>query len=192
MFHIKDSEFIRGNVPMTKDEARVVCISKLELDSNSVLIDVGAGTGSVGIEASRYLSSGKVIGIEVNEEANALIEANLKKFDITNYELYKGYAPQELPTIAFDAMFIGGSKGKLGDIFQYFDDHAKVGARLVINAIVLETFTKTLSLMKEYGFHDIEVVSLNISKNRLLGQYNMMMAENPIFILSAKKGEKNV
>lgn len=192
MLHIKDSEFIRGNVPMTKDEARVVCISKLELESNSVLIDVGAGTGSVGIEASRHVSSGKVVGIEVNEEALAVIEENIKKFKVTNYELIKGYAPQELPSIGFDAMFIGGSKGQLGDIFKYFDENANEGARLVVNAIVLETFTKTLNLMKECGFEEIEVVSLNVSKNRLLGQYNMMMAENPIFILSAKKGERNV
>lgn len=192
MLHIRDCEFIRGKAPMTKEEIRVVSISKLALKKDSVLIDVGAGTGSIGIEASRYLDNGKVIGIECEEDALFLIEQNLQKFQIKNYELISGYAPEKLPSHSFDRMFIGGSKGNLRPIFEYFNRYASDDARLVINAIVIETLTESLALMKEYGFEEIEITSLNVSKNKSIGQLNMMMAENPIFILNAKKGKKDV
>ncbi len=79
MFHIKDEEFIRGDAPMTKEEIRTVSISKLNLKENSILVDVGAGTGSVGIEASRYLKYGAVTGIECSIKGIESIVKNLKE-----------------------------------------------------------------------------------------------------------------
>lgn len=191
MYHIKDKEFIRGESPMTKEEVRIITLSKLELNENSVLIDVGAGTGSIGIEASRYLKNGKVFGIECNESAIELIKQNLNKFAVDNYTLIKGTAPLNLPQISFDRMFIGGSKGNMKNIFEYFMKHSKENAMLVINAIALETLNESLKLSKEFGFEQIDVVHLNVSKNRSVGKLNMMISENPIYILCAKKGVNN-
>lgn len=191
MYHIRDKEFIRGDSPMTKEEVRAVTIAKLDLEENSILVDVGAGTGSIGIEASKYLKKGEVTGIECNEKAVELIKQNLNKFSISNYDLITGIAPENLLEKSFDRMFIGGSKGNMKKIFEYFLKYSKDNSKLVINAIALETLTQGLELLKEYGFVEIDVVSLNISRNRSIGRLNMMMGENPIYIISAKKGIQN-
>ena len=192
MFHIRDKEFIRGDAPMTKEEVRVVTISKLDLKEDSVLIDVGAGTGSVGIEASMHIKKSMVIGIECDEKAINFIYKNLDKFNISNYALIKGMAPKDLKILSFDRMFIGGSKGNMREIFEYFMKYSKDNSKIVINAIALETLNESLNFLKEYAFEEIEVVSLNVSRNKSIGRLNMMMGENPIYILSAKKGKENV
>ena len=87
MGHIADKDFIRGEVPMTKQEVRAVSVAKLKLSENSVLIDVGAGTGSVGIEAATYIPCGKVYAVEKKSEGIKLIKENLKKFGIKNLEV---------------------------------------------------------------------------------------------------------
>lgn len=191
MYHIKDKEFIRGESPMTKEEVRAVSIAKLDLKEDSTLLDIGAGTGSIGIEASGYLKKGEVVAIECNEKALELITQNLNKFSVSNYNLINGLAPKELPKKSFDRMFIGGSKGNMEQLFKYFLEYSKSGSKIVINAIALETLTQALELLKKYFFEEIDVVSLNVSRNRSIGKLNMMMGENPIYIISAKKGVNN-
>lgn len=191
MFHIRDEEFIRGEAPMTKEEVRAVTIAKLDLNEETVLIDVGAGSGSIGIEASRYLKKGSVLGIECNEKAVDLIKKNINKFAVSNYKLVEGFAPADLPAFSFDRMFIGGSRGNMKNILEYFIRYSKENSKLIINAIALETLTQSLEFLKQYAFEEIEVVSLNVSRNRSVGNLNMMMGENPIYIISAKKGVNN-
>ena len=191
MGHIRDSEFIRDKVPMTKEEVRAISIAKLNLKEDSVLLDIGAGSGSVGIEASTYIKDGHVHGIEINPVATDLIKRNLEKFQIKNYTLIEGSAPVDLPQIEMDRMFVGGSKGNLEGIIDYFLENSREKARIVINAIVLETLTAANELLKVKGFDDIEVVSVNIARNKKIGGMNMMMGENPIYVISAEKRSEN-
>ena len=191
MGHIRDREFIRDKVPMTKEEVRAISIAKLNLEADSVLLDIGAGSGSVGIEASTYIKNGHVHGIEINPMATDLIRRNLEKFQIKNYSLIEGSAPADLPKIEVDRMFVGGSKGNLEGIVDYFLENSGEKARIVINAIVLETLTTATELLKRMGFCDIEIVSVNIARNKKIGELNMMMGENPIYVISAEKGSKN-
>lgn len=186
--HIRDREFIRDKVPMTKEEVRVISIAKLDLRADNILVDIGAGSGSVGIEASTYVK--QVYGIEVNPVATDLIRKNLDKFGVDNYTLIEGKAPKDLPDIEIDRMFIGGSKGNLEGIIDYFMKNSKKDAKLVINAIVLETLTSAGELLKKYEFEDIEIVSVNIARNKKIGEMNMMMGENPIYVISATKGRR--
>ena len=87
MFHIKDEEFIRGNVPMTKEEIRAISIAKLDVRENDVCLDIGAGTGSVSIEMANFSKNGKIYAVEINEEALDLMEKNIEKFE--TYEKYE-------------------------------------------------------------------------------------------------------
>ena len=87
MYHIKDSEFLRGKVPMTKEEVRAVSIAKLDMKDTDICLDIGAGTGSVSIEMARFASKGKVYAIEEKQEAVDLIKENMKKFHISNIEI---------------------------------------------------------------------------------------------------------
>lgn len=190
MGHIRDREFIRDKVPMTKEEVRAISIAKLGLEEDSVVLDIGAGSGSVGIEAATYVTGGRVYGIEINPVATDLIKRNIEKFQIDNYTLIEGKAPESLPAVKIDRMFVGGSKGNLEGIVDYFMENSSEGAKIVINAIVLETLSSASEILKKKAFEEIEIVSVNISRNKKIGEMNMMMGENPIYVISAEKGSK--
>ena len=175
MGHIADKDFIRGEVPMTKQEVRAVSVAKLKLSENSVLIDVGAGTGSVGIEAATYIPHGKVYAVERKSEGIKLIEENLKKFSIKN----------------FDRMFVGGSGGRLDEIIKYFSDYSAEKSIVVINAITLETLSEVKNIFEKYKIKNIEIISMSVARGKKAGNYTMMFGENPIYIISGEKGEEN-
>lgn len=189
MGHIRDREFLRDKVPMTKEEVRAISIAKLDLAPGNILIDVGAGSGSVGIEAATYLTEGEVYGIEINPTAVDLIGRNVERFGLTNYTLIEDMAPGGLPDISPDRMFIGGSKGNIEGIIDYFVEKGQPGGRIVINAIVLETLESARKALETRGFQEIEVVSVNIARNKKIGGMNMMMGENPIYVISGRRGE---
>lgn len=185
--HIYDDEFIRGDVPMTKQEIRAVVIAKLQLKENSILIDVGAGTGTIGIEASTYLACGEVYGIEKDENGIFTIQENLRKFGVKNYTLISGKAPELLPNIQYDRMFIGGSTGEMAGIIEHFLKYSKENGRLVINTITLESLNEAMEILKKYPFKNIEVVNMQISRGKKIGRYTMMYGENPIYIITVEK-----
>jgi len=169
--HIYDKEFTQTELPMTKQEIRAISVAKLMLKPNSILIDVGAGTGTIGIEAATYMPQGKVYAIE-------------------NFELIHGKAPDAIPNIAYDRMFIGGSTGGLEEIINHFLTYAKDEAILVINCITLETQSKSLEILKEKGFKDIEVITVTVGRAKRVGPYTMMFGENPICIIKVIKRNK--
>lgn len=186
--HLKDEEFIRADgdkkVPMTKEEVRTVSIGKLMLTENAVLYDVGAGTGSVSIEAAGMAEGIRVYAIEKNPDACALIRKNRQKFRTDQVEIIEGKAPDvlrdlELPT----HVFIGGSAGKLKEIIRCVKEK-NPKARLVINAISLETLREVMETMEEGLLLEPEIVQLTAAKSRKLGSYHMMTGQNPIYIVS--------
>lgn len=187
---IEDEEFIRGKVPMTKSEVRAVTISKLRLSKDSTILDVGAGSGSISIEAALNASLGKVYAIERNDEGIELIKENMKKFGAENIELIHGLAPDDLPTeIKFDAIIIGGTGGNMELVLKYASEHLKNGGRLVLNLITIENMYKALQYIKENDFKDKELVQMSVSKGRFIKDITMMESNNPIYIISATKQE---
>lgn len=180
---MRDELFIRGDVPMTKSEVRSVSISKLELEPDSVLYDVGAGTGSVSIEASRILTRGRVYAIEKSAEAVYLIKANKDKFCANCLDIVEGTAPEameglEAPTHAF----IGGTSGSMDEVLALvLQKNPRV--RIVINVITLESLAEVLSWLKKRSIAG-EIVQLQVSKGRVAGEYHLMMGQNPVFVVS--------
>lgn len=191
MGHITDKEFIRGEVPMTKQEVRAISVAKLMLEEDSVLIDVGAGTGSVGIEAATYLKTGKVYAIEKKSEGIELIKKNIEKFGIKNLEIIHGTACDDLSIKNFDRMFVGGSAGQMESIVEYFSTYSKEGGIIVVNAISLETLFETQKYFEKYNLKDVGIVNIAVSRGKKVGSYTMMYGENPIYIISGRKGEIN-
>ena len=190
--HIYDKDFTQTELPMTKQEIRAVSIAKLMLKPNSILIDVGAGTGTIGIEAATYMPQGKVYAIEKEEKGLDTIKLNAEKFNLDNFELIHGKAPDAIPDISYDRMFIGGSTGGIEEIINHFLTYAKDEAILVINCITLETQSKSLEILKEKGFKDIEIVTVTVGRAKRVGPYTMMFGENPICIIKViKKISKN-
>ncbi|QZY57365.1 precorrin-6Y C5,15-methyltransferase (decarboxylating) subunit CbiT [Crassaminicella profunda] len=184
---IPDELFIRGKVPMTKEEVRAVTLSKLRLEENSTMVDVGAGTGSIAIEAAHICTKGKVIAIERNVEGVELIKRNSEKFQV-DLEIIHGKAVEKLKDMdAFDRVMIGGSGGELEDIIKLCYEKLSEDGRCVVNCITIETLYESIENLKKSGFKDLDVVSVNVSRGKALGRYTLMEALNPIYIIAGIK-----
>jgi precorrin-6Y C5,15-methyltransferase (decarboxylating) len=184
---LPDDAFLRGKVPMTKEEVRALAVSKLRLCSRDTLWDVGAGTGSVSVESALCLSEGRVYAVERKAEACELIRSNREQFHLTNLYLVEGEAPQalaQLPTP--DSVFIGGSSGALRDIVGTALEK-NPAVRIVCSAITLETVQEALCAIRHFGFQDTEIVQVSISRSASVGSYHMMRAENPVYLISMEK-----
>jgi cobalt-precorrin-6B (C15)-methyltransferase len=186
---MKNSEFITGDVPITKEEVRAISINKLNLKDKKTFLDIGAGTGSVSVEVAYNYPDIDVISIECKDKAIDLIEQNIDKFNLDNVKVLKGYAPLDIGR-KVDAIFIGGSGPNLREILEWSKANLNENGTLVANFIIIDTFYKTLNLLKELGFEDIEATTLNVAKLEKLGKGEYFKPLNPIYIISCKKGEK--
>lgn len=187
---ITDEEFIRGKVPMTKEEVRSISVSKMQLRRDSVVYDIGAGTGSVSIEMARMIPEGCVYAIEQKDEAVELIRENQKKFQIPNVQIVYGKAPEamqglEVPTHAF----LGGTGGNMREIITKLRT-LNPQIRIVINCIALESLAEITGLLQKLEIKDAEITAVTIAKSKLLGHYHMMMGQNPVYVIAF--GGKNI
>lgn len=182
--HLSDEDFIRGAVPMTKEEIRTVNIAKLRLEKDSVVYDVGAGTGSISIEAAIQDGSIMVYAIEKNPNGIALIKENKHKFKADNLEIIEGKAPEALRELpAPTHVFIGGSSGNLREIIQLVKEK-NPSVRLVMNAISLETIAEVMACIEEGLLVNPDLIQMSVSKSKNMGNHHLMMGENPIYIIS--------
>lgn len=181
---IRDEEFIRGEVPMTKEEVREISICKLGLSADSILYDVGSGTGSIAIESACIAESIEVFAIETNPDAVELIKKNKEKFNAQNIQIIHGFAPdafEKLPSPTH--AFIGGTKGNLKQILGALNKK-NPSMKIVMNAVSLESLSEMTEAIKEFPVTGDEVIQVAISKAKKNGNYHMMQAANPVFIFS--------
>ncbi len=179
---IPDEEFTRGDAPMTKSEVRALSVAKLKLSPDSVVYDVGAGTGSVSIEMALTAYAGKVYAIEKETEAADLIGINKRKFRAANLEVIRGLAPEALTDLpAPTHAFIGGSSGNLKQIVQCLLDK-NPDVRIVINSVTIETMAETLQVAKELDLVEEEFVNITVARSKHLGKYHLMFGQNPVYI----------
>jgi cobalt-precorrin-6B (C15)-methyltransferase len=185
---IKDEEFIRGNCPMTKEEIRTVGISKLNIEKGYRLLDIGAGTGSISIQMSKLTKTGEVIAIEKDEEALDIIEKNKEKFNADNLRVVKGEALLIVEEIKgeFDGIFVGGSSGNIESIIEKYGQKLKRGKYMVLNFITIDNVYKAIHVLEALNY-ETELIQLSISKSK--GKSHMLLALNPIFIITARRGK---
>lgn len=181
---LRDEEFIRDKVPMTKEEIRTLSVCKLKPCDGDVIYDIGGGTGSVSVECARLSPKIKVYSVEKKKEACDLIRKNADKFMLSNIEVVEGIAPEALDALpAPDKVFIGGSSGNLKSIFERLRSFEK-RIRVVANAVTIETISALNELIKDYEIKDADIALVQVSKAKSLGQYSLMEAENPVYIVS--------
>ena len=181
---LKDEEFIRDKVPMTKEEIRTLSVCKLKPCDGDVIYDIGGGTGSVSVECARLSPKIKVYSVEKKKEACDLIRKNADKFMLSNIAVVEGIAPGALDALpAPDKVFIGGSSGNLRDIYERLRSFEKK-IRVVANAVTIETISALNELIKDYEIKDADIALVQVSKAKSLGQYSLMEAENPVYIVS--------
>ena len=183
--HLPDDAFVRGDVPMTKEEVRELALCKLRIRRDDTVWDVGAGTGSVSVEAARAACEGLVIAIEQNERACELLHRNRDAFGLGNLRIIMGEAPDALAGLpAPDRVFIGGSSGRLEQIVEAAV-HANPAVRLCVTAISLETLARILSCARDLNLVNLDLVQVTVARSREIGSHHLMMGANPVYIACA-------
>lgn len=182
---LPDEAFDRGDVPMTKQEVRAAVLAKLAVRPEDILWDVGAGTGSVSVELALAAPRGRVYAVECRPEGCALIKANREKFRTRNLVLVEGLAPAALSDLpAPDAVFIGGSKGSLAAIVDAALDK-NPDARICVSAIALETLSAAVAALTAKG-RTVQVSQIAVSRAKAVGGLHLMMAQNPIYLITGE------
>lgn len=172
---------------MTKEEVRALVLAKLRLKRDSLVYDLGAGTGSVAVEAALMANRGLVYAVEREPDAVTLIRQNQAAFQLSNLEVVEGEAPEVLEGLPLaDRVFVGGSGGRLSDILTFLEKRGFAG-RLVLTIISLETLHEVLGLLQSKRLKG-EAVLLQVSKADLAGRHHLLRSGNPVFILTSDWG----
>jgi cobalt-precorrin-6B (C15)-methyltransferase len=185
---IPDELFERTEqVPITKEDVRALVLSKLRLKENSSAIDIGCGSGSITVELCLQTKDNKVYAIDFEEKATELTRKNLLKFGL-KAEVILSKAQDILPQLPqVDAIIIGGTWGNIEQIIRLSIDKLKKGGRIVIDTILIETMYKALTTINEASLDEVDVTQVIIAKARKVTTGTMMLARNPVLIISATK-----
>lgn len=180
---IPEECFIRGRVPMTKSEVRSVILSKLSVKGDDIIYDLGAGTGSVSVELALAAGKGQVYAVECDPEGIELIRRNGEKFGCHNLTAVEGMAPRVLEGLpAPDAVFIGGTKGRLSGILEALRQKKKP-MRICISAVTLETVSEALRCAESFRLQNAEACQIAVTRLQPAGSLHMLKAQNPIFLI---------
>ena len=187
---IPDENFERiDKVPITKEEVRTIQISKARLKQGQTVYDIGCGSGSISVEAALQVeSSGKILAIDFDEKAIELTKKNAEKFQITNITTIFGNAKEKILELEqADVIFIGGTGGDTQKIVELSQDKLQSGGRIVIGTILIETLSAVLQILEKLQFEEVDITQVTISKSRKTTTGTMMLARNPVTIISATK-----
>lgn len=186
---LPDAAFVRGKVPMTKKEIRILTLVKAQIGPRDIVYDIGAGTGSLSIEAARLAPEGHVYAVERKEEAIRLIEANGERFGLENLSVIEAEAPAGLENLPLaDAVLIGGSGGHLASILDCVAGKMREGGRLVLNCITVQTLAAALDYLHAHeAVYRYEAIQVQVSRLRRVGPYDMADAQNPVYIITCTK-----
>lgn len=188
---LNDEDFIREEkIPMTKKEVRILSISSLALERSSVVYDIGCGTGSITVETARAALEGHVFAVECKEEALELAKHNAKKFCLENVTFVHGSAPECLKNVDLPApthVFIGGSRGNLREMVN-FALQKNPSVKIVANFVTFENLCEMQSVLQtledEKLIKDVEISQISVSRAEKAGNFHLMKAQNPVFIVS--------
>ena len=177
---------LKGQI--TKREVRAVSLYSLGLKPDAIVWDIGAGTGSVSIEASFIATQGQVFAIERDEDSIGLLQRNVEQFNCHNVQVVVGEAPlalSELPDP--DSVFIGGSGGNLSAILNEVVQRLKPQGRLVVNLAVLERTNEVYHSLREKGWA-VEMVMVNAARSKEMPDDTVRFESlNPVFVVTAKR-----
>jgi precorrin-6Y C5,15-methyltransferase (decarboxylating) CbiT subunit len=155
-----------------------------------VVWDIGAGTGSISIEAGLIASQGKVFAVERDEDSIGLLHRNVERLGAGNVAVVVGEAPAVLEVLPDpDSVFVGGSGGHLAGILDVVAQRLSADGRVVVNLAALERTQEVCRQLKEKRMH-VDLVMVNASRGREMPDGTMRLeAMNPVFVVTAQRGE---
>lgn len=189
---LADELFVRGDVPMTKREVRALTMAAAGLRPAHRVLDVGAGTGSLSVEAALLCPQGAVVALERAAEAIALIQENASRFGLANLTVVEGEAPAafaDLAPASFDRILVGGSGGRLDAILAALPDLLSPGGRVVCNTTCLETTAAAAAALRRAPWVDFGCSQVSVARGVPAGRLLRFDALNPVWITSARLGE---
>ncbi len=179
-----DEAFSHRNGLITKSEIRIQALGRLSLGPGMTLWDVGAGCGSVGIEASLLVPGGRVIAVEKDRERAGHIKVNQERFGVYNLTVVQGTAPECLAGLPEpDRVFVGGGGRDLGKIIEAAARRLKKDGRIVVNAILLETLNTAVSTLEGIGFK-VDIVQIQVARDTKLAGMRYFKAQNPVWVVT--------
>jgi cobalt-precorrin-6B (C15)-methyltransferase len=187
---IPDEFFERAEkVPITKEEVRAIQLSKARLSPGQTVFDIGCGSGSISIEAAIQIENlGKVMAIDYDFNAIELTKKNIEKFGVSNISVIFGNAKEKILELGIaDVIFIGGTGGDTKEIIELCEDKLNSGGRIVIGTILIETLHSVLNVLDKLQFDSVDITQVTISKSKKTTKGTMMLARNPVTIISATK-----
>jgi precorrin-6Y C5,15-methyltransferase (decarboxylating) CbiT subunit len=185
---IPDAEFLRGPVPMTKEEVRALTIRYARLAPGQVVWDIGAGSGSLTVEAARSVPGGSVVAVERESGAVSLVQVNCRRFGVDNVRIVHGEAPEALSGLPCpDRVLVGGSGGKLPEILARCGELLVSGGMVVVNALTPATLYTALRCLSQPPFSALAGCQVQVSRLEKLGGEYFFRAQNAVSILSACK-----
>ncbi|HEY9629596.1 MAG TPA: precorrin-6Y C5,15-methyltransferase subunit CbiT [Coleofasciculaceae cyanobacterium] len=175
-------------IPLTKREIRLLLLSYLRLKADSVLWDIGAGTGTVAVEAALLCPRGKVIAIERDEDVAGLIRRNCDRFGVKNVDIIEGSAPDCLTALSLepDCAYVGGGR-PIKAILQAVWERLRPQGRMVATATNLESLYAISEALSELQVRNIEVVQSTVNRLEMRGTHQVLAALDPTFVLSGEK-----
>lgn len=192
LFGLPDASFEQRHPEkglITKNEVRAVSLARMQLRADSVVWDIGAGSGSVGLEAARLCRMGHVYAIEKNADDAAIVGRNRLAMGIGNHTLVHGKAPEGLQLWADpDAVFIGGSGGELAELIALVLRRLRPGGWLVMNFVTIENLAGAVDALKAQGA-SWDVLQLQASRSRPILHMHRLAAENPVWIVCAQAAQ---
>ena len=175
---------LRGQI--TKREVRAVSLYSLGLRPESIVWDIGAGTGSISVEASVIARLGMVYAIERDEAGMGLLERNVAAYGAGNVQVVPGEAPEALSDLPDpDSVFVGGSGGNLAGILDIVARRLRAGGRIVVNLVALERTNEVYRRLQSLGFR-ADVTMVNAARSKELADGTVRLeALNPVFVVTA-------
>lgn len=181
---MSDDAYCHESGLITKSEVRAVTLAKLQLRPGLTLWDLGAGSGSVGLEASVLLASGRVIAVEQNAGRVAQIRQNARRYGVHNHEVIQAKLPDGLALLPPpDRIFIGGGGRNLASIVQSAVRCLESCGVLVVNTVLMDNLTRTLDVLEAEGV-TVEVVQMQVSKSKEMPWSRRLEAQNPVWIVT--------
>ena len=186
---IKDEEFLRGEkIPMTKREVRILTLALARVGGAEIIADIGAGTGSLSIEAAKFSPDSNIFAVEKNSDAVELLKRNVKKFSADNVTIIHAEASEVLKNFSqIEVALIGGSGGKIEQILDAVNKKLKVAGRIAANFIAIQNLSICLEWLRRHKNYNYEVMQVQVSHLKKIGAYDMAQAANPVYILIAEK-----
>ncbi len=186
---LPDELFVRGDAPMTKAEVRAVTMAAARLRSGDRVLDVGAGTGSLSIEAALLCPEGEVVALERNPAALTVLRQNVERFGLDNVVVVSGEAPAAFAGLApFDRVLLGGSGGKLSAILEALPELLHPGGRVVANTACLESTAKVAAALRRPPWSAFTCSQVSVARGVPAGQLLRFEALNPVWVMSAVVG----